>query len=142
VLAAACDHRVAAAGPAYYGLSELAVGVPFPTSAIEIVRHAVGTTRAHRLALSAELLDTPAALATGLVDDVVPPDALLDTATAQAALRADRGLDAYRLTKRQLQRPALDVMERDEPGQHDVIAAIWAQPDSLDRIRRFMASLR
>ena len=141
VLAAACDHRVAAQGAAKFGLSELAVGVPFPVSAIEIVRHAVGNARAHRLAMSAELLDTTAALAAGLVDEVVPAGALLDTAIARATITADRGLDAYRLTKRQLQRPATERIERAAAEEDPVVAAAWAEPAALDRIRRFLANL-
>jgi enoyl-CoA hydratase len=100
VLAAACEHRVVSEGAARLGLSELQVGVPFPTSAVEIVRHAVGTPAASRLALSAELVDPQAALERQLVHEVVPPDALLGTAIARAAQRADRGLEAYRMTKR------------------------------------------
>jgi enoyl-CoA hydratase len=141
VLAAACDHRVAAEGAGTFGLSELAVGVPFPTSAIEIVRHAVGTARAHRLALSAELLDIGAALAAGLLDEVVPPESLVDTAVARAAGRADHGLAAYRLTKRQLQRPAnerMDAAAEDGP----LVAAEWTDPVSRERIRAFLANLR
>jgi enoyl-CoA hydratase len=138
VLAAACDHRVAADGHARFGLSELAVGVPFPISAIEIVRHAVGTAAAHRLALSAELLETTAAAAAGLLDEVVPADALLDTATARAATRADRGLDAYRLTKRQLKRPAVENIER---ADDSAVSTMWADPAALHRIRDFVANL-
>ena len=40
VLALACDARLMSAGR--IGLSELAVGVPFPVAALEIVRHALG----------------------------------------------------------------------------------------------------
>jgi enoyl-CoA hydratase len=141
VLAAACDHRVAADTEARFGLSELAVGVPFPTSAIEIVRHAVGTPRAHRLALSAELLDTAAAHAAGLLDEIVPADTLLRTATTRAASRAERGLDAYRLTKRQLQRPATERIEGGTRADDTLIKALWTDPASLRRIRQFVESL-
>jgi enoyl-CoA hydratase len=141
VLAAACDHRVAVAGRALFGLSELAVGVPFPTTAVEVVRHTVGTAAAHRLALSAELLDLAAALAAGLVDEIVLPDALLDTATTRAATRAGRGLDAYRLTKLQLRRPANDIIDRHAADEEAMIATRWAAPAALDRIRGFLAQL-
>lgn len=141
VLSAACDHRVAADRSARFGLSELAVGVPFPTSAIEIMRHTVGTAGAQRLALSAELLDTPAALAAGLLDEVVADDMLLDTAVARAASRAARGLDAYRLTKRQLRRPATEAMDRAELAEDALMTAVWARPSSLDRVRRFIDGL-
>ena len=40
VFACACDHRVMARGSGVIGLTELRVGVPFPTYAFEIVRFA------------------------------------------------------------------------------------------------------
>ena len=141
VLAAACDHRIGAEGAARFGLSELQVGVPFPTSAIEIVRHAVGTATAHRLALSADLVDPAAALASGLVDELVQGHELLAAASAVAARRAGRGLPAYRLAKRQLQRPATERMERSAPGDDALVRTMWAQPESIERIRGFLASL-
>jgi enoyl-CoA hydratase len=140
VLAAACDHRIIADGTGRVGLTELAVGVPFPTSGIEIVRNAVGTRTTRTLALGADLMEPAAALAGGLVDAVVEPDALLDDAVAWATTRADRGRDAYRLTKRQLQRPAWEHIERAGPGEDAQVRAMWTHPDSLARIRSFLSS--
>lgn len=138
VLAAACDHRVADAdGPGRIGLSELRVGVPFPTSAIEIVRHAVGTPTARVLALGADVMGVRAAHEHGLIDQVTP--ALMDTAVTWARTRAGRGRDAYRLAKRQLQRPAWERIERAGPGEDAQVRAMWAHPESLDRIRKFLA---
>lgn len=141
VLAAACDHRVAAEGAGRLGLSELQVGVPFPTSAIEIVRYAVGTPMARTLALSTDLLDVAAAARAGLVDETVAPDDLIDTAVARAGIRFDRGAQAYRLAKRQLQRPAWDNIERAAPGEEARMRAVWAQPASMERIRGFLDGL-
>jgi enoyl-CoA hydratase len=41
VLALACDLRLMSGGR--IGLTELTVGVPFPTTALEIARHALGS---------------------------------------------------------------------------------------------------
>lgn len=141
VLAAACDHRLAAAGTGRLGLSELRVGVPFPTSAIEIVRHAAGGAVAARAALGADLLDPAAALAAGLVDEVLPPETLVDAAVALAATRAARGVDAYRLAKRQLQRPAWEAIERASPGEDAQVRTAWSEPATLDRVRAFLDTL-
>ena len=67
VLALACDVRLMSGGR--IGLAELAVGVPFPTSALEIVRHALGTS-ADRAVLRAETVGPERALALGMVDEV------------------------------------------------------------------------
>jgi enoyl-CoA hydratase len=138
VLAAACDHRIAADGDARLGLSELQVGVPFPTEAIEIVRHAVGTQVAARLVLTAELVDAAEAARIGLVDELVPADALEATAVARAKARAALGADAYGLAKRQLQRPVraqiAAALGEDEP----IVLDLWTRPAAHDRMRAFL----
>jgi enoyl-CoA hydratase len=138
ILASACDHRLVAAGGARLGLTELAVGVPFPIAGLEIVRHAVGTPGASVLALSAALFDVETAVAAGFVHEVVEADALLDTAAALAAERAGRGA-AYLHTKRQLQRPAWDAIEGGDDAE---VLLAWTHPASHDRIRAFLDTLR
>lgn len=139
VLAAACDHRVAADGGARLGLSELKVGVPFPTAAIEIVRHAVGTALASRYALGAELYGVREA--DGFVDEIVGVEVLEHTAALRARERAERGAEAYLLAKRQLQRPVWDNIERHAATEDAVVAQLWARVDTQARIQKFMASI-
>jgi enoyl-CoA hydratase len=141
VLAAACDHRVAADRGARLGLSELAVGVPFPTAAIEIVRHAVGIPGATRLALGAELVDVATAARLGYVDEVVAAEVLDQIATERARLRAERGTEAYLLAKRQLQRPVWENIERFAATENVVAAQLWSRSDTVRRIQKFMASM-
>ncbi len=142
VFAAACDHRVLAEGNAKLGLSELAVGVPFPNAAIEIVRHAVGTSAASTLALGAELVDVATALRHGYVHEVVAPDALVETAVARARTRAERGTEAYLLAKRQLQRPVWENIQRFWHTEDAVVTQLWSRSDTIDRIQKFMASIK
>src|SRR5262245_14622366 len=66
VLVAACDRRIMAAGT--IGVTELAVGVPFPTVPLEVLRHAVGPATAD-LVLTARTMTPEQALAVGLVDE-------------------------------------------------------------------------
>jgi len=141
VLAAACDQRVLADGGARVGLSELRVGVPFPTEAIEIVRHAVGTSSAAELALGAELYDVPSALRKGFVDEVVPAEQLVETAVRHAQVRWERGPQAYLLAKRQLQHPVWENISRSAATEDAVVRALWSSTDTRDRIQKFMASV-
>src|SRR5215467_3196249 len=70
VFAMCADVRLMSAGT--IGLTELAVGVPFPMAALEISRFVMGTS-ATRAALEAKTIDVDAALARGWIDAVVPP---------------------------------------------------------------------
>jgi enoyl-CoA hydratase len=141
ILAAACDHRVLADGTAQLGLSELRVGVPFPTEAIEIVRHALGTQRATELALGAALYDPPSALHKGFVDEVVPADQLDGTAIRHARTRYQQGPEAYLLAKRQLQHPAWENIARSAPTEDTLVRTLWSTQNIRTRIEQFMKSL-
>src|ERR1700722_11641852 len=87
VLAAACDVRLMAGGR--IGLAELSVGVPFPTVALEIMRHAIGPA-AGNLVLTARLLDAAQAQSIGLIHDVEAPETVLGSAVARPPARAKR----------------------------------------------------
>lgn len=140
VLVAACDRRLAAAGSARLGLTELAVGVPFPVAGIEVLRHAVGRA-APRLVIDADLLDVEEALALGLVEAVVPAEELAERALGVAQRLAAIPPDVYAFTKAQLQRPALAAMGA-AAGQDAAVETIWSSPAARDRITAFMARLR
>ncbi|MBW3620123.1 MAG: enoyl-CoA hydratase/isomerase family protein [Actinobacteria bacterium] len=141
VLALACDHRLAAEGDGRLGLTELTVGVPFPTSAIEIVRHAVGGAVAHDLVLSARLVGVDSALELGLVDRIVPPDELDRQAVALARRVGTYAPAAYGLAKRQLQRPARIAISTNTPTDDLEVNELWADDATTARIRDFLASL-
>lgn len=52
IIATACDARVAVRGGGFIGVTELLVGVPFPTAAVEILRHATNLGRLDRSAFT------------------------------------------------------------------------------------------
>src|SRR5438874_17109 len=81
ILASACDYRIGAEGEYRIGVTELAVGVPFPTWALEIMRFAVPGGTLQELVMLARLYRPDRALHKGLLDDVVAPDRLMERAT-------------------------------------------------------------
>ena len=133
VLACACDRRVMARG-ASIGASELVVGVPFPASAVEILRHACGPAT-EDVVFSGRLLDAGEAQTLGMVHEVVEADAVGSRAAAVAAELAARAPTAFVLAKEQLRRPALERMRGDGPALDAVVARTWAAPDTRRRIR-------
>ena len=128
-------------GPARIGANELVVGVPFPVSALEIVRHACGS-RADDLVLRARLLDVGAAVDVGLIDEAVAPEDLLERAAAVAAELAELPAEAYAMAKRQLRAGALERIERDAPMLDRAVADTWAADDTVARIRAQLERLR
>ena len=74
VLAMAADVRLMSTG--LIGLSEVAVGVPFPVAALEICRYAMGPS-VTRAVLQADNIDARTAAGRGWIDEIVAPDDLL-----------------------------------------------------------------
>jgi len=137
VLALACDLRLMSGGR--IGLTELAVGVPFPTTALEVVQHALGP-RTGRVLLGGQLEDREHALAMGMVDELTEPGELVPRAVALAAELAARSPEAYRLAKVQLHRQANAAIESTAGGDAAVLAG-WASDDTRLRIEAALAAL-
>jgi len=138
VIAAACDVRMMSQGK--IGLAELSVGVPFPPSAMEILRHVIGPA-AGRLVLTAALLDAPQALSMGLIDSIEAPEALLDSVLHQAQTMARIPADVFAFSKRQLQRPARERIAARSADQEAVLA-MWSSARTRDAIAGYLSTLR
>ena len=138
VIAAACDVRVMSQGK--IGLAELSVGVPFPPSAMEILRHVAGPAAGH-LVLTAALLDAPQARSIGLIDDIEAPDALLDSVLSQAQTMAQIPADVFTFSKRQLQRPARERIAA-RSGDEEAVLAMWSSARTRDAITRYLDTLK
>jgi enoyl-CoA hydratase/carnithine racemase len=137
VLAAACDLRFMSGGT--IGLTELAAGVPFPTVAIEVMRHATGPA-ADRLVLTAHRLDPAEARRVGLVHEVVTED-LLAAAVASAAKLAAVPAAVYALAKRQLHAPAHERIAARRDVDDQAVVALWADPGVHARLSGYLAEL-
>ena len=137
VLALACDVRLMSGGR--IGLTELAVGVPFPTTALEVVRHALGS-RAGQVLLGAQTTDRERALALGMVDELPEPADLLPRAVALATELAARAPESYRMAKEQLHRAANAAIAETGGGDAAVLAG-WTSDDTRLRIEAALAAL-
>jgi enoyl-CoA hydratase len=133
ILACACDRRILAEG-ARIGASELLVGVPFPVSALEILRWACGD-HTEEVVMTGTLYGSSEALTVGLAHEVVPPDELLDRAVAAAGALGTVPADTFRLTKAQLRRPALERMAADSPVVDPEVRSVWSAPQTTASIR-------
>ncbi|URM92939.1 enoyl-CoA hydratase/isomerase family protein [Actinomadura madurae] len=134
VLAAACDHRIMAAGT--IGVPELRVGVPFPHTALEIMAFALGPAGARKAIIDGTNREPREALALGLVDALGTPDALLDDAKAVAArLAAGIPSDTFRHTKTQLRH---EIHARLDGTDEPATVELWTTAATDGRIRAFM----
>ena len=138
VTACAADVRLAAEGGATVGVTELAVGVPFPRSAFEAFRLATPAPLVTSLVMRARRVPIAEAAALGMVDELVPPERLLPRALEIAHEMAPLPSAAVAATKRQLRAAGLGSAEEDVAETFRQ----WNAPDARRRIHEFVASLR
>jgi enoyl-CoA hydratase len=142
VLACAADARVMAEGKARIGTPELLVGVPFPRVPLEILSFAVGPKLAGRLVFGGDTVSPELALALGLVDEVVPPDELLDRALAVAnRLATAIPADSFAMSKTQLRRESLERIARYRVDEDPKAEELWNRRRDDGWTERYLGSV-
>jgi enoyl-CoA hydratase len=138
VLAMAADIRLMSTG--LIGLSEVAVGVPFPVAALEICRYAMGPS-VTRAVLEADNIDVQSAAERGWIDEVVAPDDLMPRTVATARALGQHSPTAYAAMKEQLHRPAREAIDAGA-GLDANVQAIWKSDETRARISTFLDALK
>ncbi len=140
ILVSACDYRIMADGPGKIGVPELRVGVPFPYVALETLRFAVGGNHLNELVYLGKNSGPARARELGLIDEIVPPDQLMDRASEIAEQMVTIPARSFQLTKREMRQPSLDRIERFASVTDPDVARAWADPEIHATIRAFMDS--
>lgn len=138
ILVCACDYRVMADGEGRIGVPELRVGVPFPTAPLEILRFAVPRQHLQTMTYVGKTFQPADALAWGLVDELAPPDAVIDRALAAAEQLAAIPAGSFRLTKEHLRRPTLDRIDALQAEVDSDVTELWNAPGIRRHIREYL----
>jgi len=112
LLAFACDRRVVADAALRIQMNETAIGLPLPTWAMVICQAAIPLRWQTEAILHARAYTPAEALERGMIDEVVPPDAVLARARAAATELAALHRDAYAVSKRRLRAQAVAWAEQ------------------------------
>jgi enoyl-CoA hydratase len=124
VMALACDLRIVTEGGAKLALSEVNVGIPFPLGPMLVVNDTVAGATRRDLALLGRVYGPAAALAAGLVDEVVPAERLV--ARARERARELASLRGYKAIKAQLRAESLAALDRAIAAEDDPVFKMWA----------------
>jgi enoyl-CoA hydratase len=123
VLALCADFRIGTES-GRHGLTEIAVGVPYPQAAMDLVRAELPPAAARKLVLGAELTDSADCLALGVFDELAPDSAAaLRRAREIASRLAGLPADVYARTKLDLRAPVLERMRAG--AAEDPLLARW-----------------
>jgi enoyl-CoA hydratase len=138
IIACACDYRLASEGPASIGVPELRVGVPFPAMALEILRAVVPPQHVQDLVYTGRLCTPDEARRVGLVDHVVPPEALLERAVGLAADFTACPAASFAATKQMLREPAMERVARATETSRRHVVDVWNLPETRSAIRQYI----
>ncbi len=124
------DVRIASAGAFKIGANEVAIGLPVPYTALELLRMRLLPSAYQRAPLIAEVMSPEAALAAGFVDQVVAADALADSAWRAAQGLAQLHRPSFVETQRRLRRESLLRLEQALRDDAADFARLLAVPQS------------
>jgi enoyl-CoA hydratase len=130
ILACCCDHAVAPDARVKIGVTELAVGVPYPLAALEVVRHAVAPHRFEEVVFLAQTYSPAEAREIGFVSEIVPAGEVLDRAVEVAERLGRIPASTYELIKTAVRRPALERI-RAQGAEHDAAATRGWQSEEV-----------
>ena len=139
VLACAADYRLMAAHSGRIGVTELLVGVPFPSIALEIMRCITAPHHFPAILYSGATFDPAQALERRLVDELSASGTLMEQAVAAAQTLTVLPASAFALTKQQIRGPFLRRV-REDGAEYDVtVQELWEAPTTLTAIRAYVA---
>jgi enoyl-CoA hydratase len=142
IIACACDHRIMARGEGRIGLTELRVGVPFPAYALEIVRFAVDPARLQEIIYFARGYKPDDALARGLIDEIVEPEAVMERSLEVAHRLAAIPHRSFEVMKGLLRQPTLDAVRERGPDHDREARELWTSEEVRAAIGSFLESLK
>jgi enoyl-CoA hydratase len=137
ILVCACDHRVMNAGHGRIGVTELLVGLPFPVTALEILRFAVGTHRLPELTHFGRTYPAAEAVGLGLADEAVAGASVLARAVAIADQFAALAPEPLAHTRRQIRRPVLDRITQ-QRATDDLVRRMWDSPAARETVAQYV----
>ena len=102
-----CDYRIGVKGDFMIGANEMRTNMVIPIPILELISHRVSASHKYRAILGAEMYSIENGIGAGLIDEVVDPENLMETAMLKAKDLATMGHPSYTLTKELLIREPL-----------------------------------
>jgi enoyl-CoA hydratase len=137
LLACACDYRIMAEGTGRIGVPELTVGVPFPPTAVELLRAVCDPAHLEELLYVGRTYEPREAMALGLVHEVVPADRLIERALEVARDFGSKPPSSFRITKQFVRAPGAERM-RAAVAERQALLEAWASEETLEAVRGYL----
>ena len=106
------DYRIGVEGPFSIGLNEVQIGMTMHHAGIELARDRLRKSAFHRSVINGEMFNPVSAVEAGFLDQVVKPEALLDTAREVARQLKKINMKAHKNTKLKVRKELLDTLDK------------------------------
>lgn len=136
IIMLACDQRLLARGNARIGLTEIQVGVPFPSWALEIARFTTPVEHFRTLICTGRTWNPDEALARGLVDEVLEPERLHERAFEVAKELGSLLPATFTATKMAVRRPMFEAATETAAADAAIVDR-WCSPQVVEQIAAF-----
>jgi enoyl-CoA hydratase/carnithine racemase len=136
-LAVCCDLRIANDG-ASFGIPAAKLGLGYGITGIERLVHLVGPAFAKEMFFTGRRFTAPEALAMGLVNRMVPTDALEATVMELAATIGGNAPLTVKSTKFNINEAVKAAADRDTAKADAMVAACFASEDYIEGRRAFL----
>ena len=130
VLGLFCDGRVMAQGDFKMGLNEVQVGIPLPPVILSGLQRLVGPRLAEQLAVSGALVSAQEARALGMVDELAPPEQVIEHALAWCRRLLAVPSDAFLATRQKARADLVALFDRDLQQEMDYVTTKWWSPST------------
>jgi Delta3-Delta2-enoyl-CoA isomerase len=128
VLSVFCDWRSMARGNWKMGFTEVQVGLPLPPIIFQVLRRQIGARQAERLSSGGVLLGPDEALNICLIDELVPPEAVVERAIEWCSNLLKLPPAAMNETRRKARADLVSMFQENlEPEIEGVIASWWTE---------------
>lgn len=142
VLPLFCDYRVCTAGEWKIGLNEVQVGLPLPPVIHAALRRLVGDRHAERLAVGGLLIPPAEALSLGLVDEITPPERVVERAVEWCQGLLALPPQAMSLTRQQARAGLAALFDQALGGELDQVVERWWSEEAQSVLRGLVARLQ
>jgi len=132
ILALTTDYRVGPTGDARFGLTEARVGIPFPAVPMIVLHAECAPQDVRYSALFARTFGPDEAHRRGMLDELVPPRAVLDRAIEVARDMAAMPSDGYRRVKHQVRQAAIEKIQEVVSSGADPMLEGWLSPEASE----------
>lgn len=142
VLSIFCDYRIMADGEFQIGLNEVQVGLEVPEPIIRALGRLLGPYRAERLIVSGAMLSATEARNAGLVDELAPPEIVVERAVAWCEDLLDLPAGAMSGTRATARADLAALFDRVDRESLEAFADAWFSEETQATMKALVERLK